>query len=65
MAVFGDTASLSFILPEGVTFTSDSGVFLTDASPLGPVPDGLFGKSRNRTISQTNSRAKSQALGDD
>jgi hypothetical protein len=31
---FGHTAGFSWVLPEGVTFTSDSGVFLTKA-PLG------------------------------
>ncbi|MGE0386695.1 MAG: hypothetical protein AB7Q97_18365 [Gammaproteobacteria bacterium] len=40
-ALFGDTAQLSIVLPEGVTFTSQSGAFLADAPAPVPVPPAL------------------------
>jgi hypothetical protein len=41
---FADPLSISLNLPAGVTFTSDSGVFLSQAQPASPVPEpGAFG----------------------
>jgi hypothetical protein len=37
-ADFGSTARAYLRLPEGVTYTSQSGVFLATAVPLSPVP---------------------------
>ncbi len=36
---FGNTARVGLHVPNGVSFTSDSGVFLTGASPVAPVPE--------------------------
>ena len=36
---FGNTARVGLDLPDGVSFTSDSGVFLTDAVATAPVPE--------------------------
>jgi len=36
---FGNTATISFDLPTGVTFTSQSGVFLTQSPTADPIPE--------------------------
>ena len=36
---FDHTATIGIVLPANVTFTSDSGVFLTSVNPVTPVPE--------------------------